>query len=111
RFLDEAYDQAMATLTENRPLLDSLAEALLERETLDREEIQALDEGRPLPENGDGPPNGPDDAGAESADRDEGATGATGEGTAPREAPDESRVAAGREARRLRSDEAEADAS
>jgi cell division protease FtsH len=50
RFLDEAYQKAVDSLTHNRELLHSLAEALLERETLDREEIAALDEGRPLPE-------------------------------------------------------------
>ncbi len=50
RFLDEAYQKAVDSLTDNRDLLDRIAEALLERESLDREEIDALDEGRPLPE-------------------------------------------------------------
>jgi cell division protease FtsH len=49
RFLDEAYSRAVVALNENRDLLESIAEALLERETLDREEIAALAAGRPLP--------------------------------------------------------------
>ena len=50
RLLDEAYAQAMRTLEDNRELLRVLAEALLERETLDREEIELLMAGEPLPE-------------------------------------------------------------
>jgi cell division protease FtsH len=50
RLLDEAYARAMSTLEENRDLLKVLAEALLERETLDREEIDLLMGGQPLPE-------------------------------------------------------------
>ncbi len=49
RFLDEAYEHARSTLEDNRSLLDRLAEALLERETLDREDIDLLDAGDPLP--------------------------------------------------------------
>jgi cell division protease FtsH len=49
RLIDEAYQQAMAILQAHRPLLDGIAEALLERETLDAEEIQLLASGRPLP--------------------------------------------------------------
>jgi cell division protease FtsH len=50
RLLDEAYARAMRTLEDNRELLTVLAEALLERETLDREEIELLMAGEPLPE-------------------------------------------------------------
>jgi cell division protease FtsH len=50
RLLDEAYARAMRTLEENRNLLTVIAEALLERETLDREEIELLIAGEPLPE-------------------------------------------------------------
>jgi cell division protease FtsH len=50
RLLDEAYVTAMRTLDENRPLLHTIAEALLERETLDREDIDTLAAGDPLPE-------------------------------------------------------------
>jgi cell division protease FtsH len=38
------------TFEENRPLLETIAEALLERETLDREDIELLAAGEPLPE-------------------------------------------------------------
>jgi cell division protease FtsH len=48
RLLDEAYETAMETLQGNRPLLDSLADMLLERETLDREDIERLAAGEPL---------------------------------------------------------------
>ena len=37
-------------LVEHREKLDALAHALLERETLDAEEIDAVIEGRPLPQ-------------------------------------------------------------
>ena len=49
RILDEAFDSARETLVEHRDLLERIAEALLERETLDAEEIEALAEDRPLP--------------------------------------------------------------
>ncbi len=39
----------MRLLMEHRTLLEGIAEALLERETLDREEIDRLAAGRPLP--------------------------------------------------------------
>ncbi len=45
-----AEDSARTMLNENRELLDRLAEALLERETLDAEEISALMAGEELPE-------------------------------------------------------------
>jgi cell division protease FtsH len=50
RFLDEAYVRAAETLDKNRDLLERLAEALLERETIDRELIALLEDGRPLPD-------------------------------------------------------------
>jgi cell division protease FtsH len=49
RILDAAYDRAESVLTENRPLLESIAGALLERETLDSEELKMLDRGDELP--------------------------------------------------------------
>src|SRR5690606_30652897 len=49
RLLTEGYDGAMQTLQENREVLEALANALLERETLDREEIELLAAGEPLP--------------------------------------------------------------
>jgi cell division protease FtsH len=50
RLLDEAYVRAIETLGANRQLLEKIAEALLERETLDREEVELLARGEPLPE-------------------------------------------------------------
>jgi hypothetical protein len=50
RLLDEAYDTAMRVLEQHRELLERIAEALLERETVDREEIGLLAAGEPLPE-------------------------------------------------------------
>jgi cell division protease FtsH len=49
RLLDEAWARARTILDENRDLLDRLAAALLERETVDGEDIQVLREGRTLP--------------------------------------------------------------
>jgi cell division protease FtsH len=49
RFIDEAHETARKILNENRELLDRIALALLDRETLDREDIDLLREGKPLP--------------------------------------------------------------
>ncbi len=49
RILDEAYEAARGVLEGNRELLRTIAEALLERETLDADEIKLLAEGRELP--------------------------------------------------------------
>jgi cell division protease FtsH len=49
RILDAAHDRARQVLEENRDLLDRIAAALLERETLDREQIETLERGDPLP--------------------------------------------------------------
>jgi cell division protease FtsH len=46
----EGEKQARVFLLEHRETLDRMAEALLERETLDREEIDALVAGEPLPD-------------------------------------------------------------
>jgi cell division protease FtsH len=50
RIVSEQHEVARNVLNEHRAQLDALAHALLERETLDAEEIQAVIEGRPLPE-------------------------------------------------------------
>jgi cell division protease FtsH len=50
RLLDEAYVSAFKVLEQNRHLLERIAEALLERETLDREDIDTLATGQALPE-------------------------------------------------------------
>jgi len=42
RLTDQSYDEAIRLLTKHRPALDRVAAALLEKETLDRSELQAL---------------------------------------------------------------------
>ena len=49
RLIDEAYERARVILSANRELLDRMANSLLERETLDREEIDMLARGDRLP--------------------------------------------------------------
>ena len=49
QLIDDAYDKAMEILSKNRPMLDRMAEALLERETIDREDIEAIGRGEELP--------------------------------------------------------------
>jgi cell division protease FtsH len=48
-FLDEAHENARRILTEYRPLLDRIAAALLDRETIDREDLDLLVQGKTLP--------------------------------------------------------------
>ncbi len=49
RIVGEQYDRAREMLVASKDKLDAMAEALLERETLDFEEIKAVMEGQPLP--------------------------------------------------------------
>ncbi|HEV8123705.1 MAG TPA: ATP-dependent zinc metalloprotease FtsH [Gemmatimonadales bacterium] len=49
RLIDEAYEKARNLLSENRELLDRMAAALLERETLDRDDVDLVVAGKPLP--------------------------------------------------------------
>jgi cell division protease FtsH len=49
RLLDEAYAKANAILTEHNDLLERIAQALLERETIDREDLDLLVKNLPLP--------------------------------------------------------------
>jgi cell division protease FtsH len=49
RILENAYQQAQAILVKHRAVLDRLAAALLERETLDREEVELVAAGKALP--------------------------------------------------------------
>jgi cell division protease FtsH len=48
--IDDCYQKAQDVLERERPKLEKIAQALLEKETIDAEEIKALVEGRPLPE-------------------------------------------------------------
>jgi cell division protease FtsH len=59
RLIDEAYARAMQIISENRELLDRIAVALLDRETIDREDLDRLVRNLPLP-----PRNLPPDAAA-----------------------------------------------
>jgi cell division protease FtsH len=56
RFIDVAYETAMQVVTENRDLLERIALALLERETIDREDLDLLARNLPLPPRQDPPP-------------------------------------------------------
>src|SRR3989442_1591242 len=49
RILSEAYERARTIVAGHRAALDRLASALLERETLDRDEVELVVAGRPLP--------------------------------------------------------------
>jgi cell division protease FtsH len=49
RIVEHEYQVARRVVSDNRDRLDRLAQALLERETLDAEEIEAAVEGRELP--------------------------------------------------------------
>jgi cell division protease FtsH len=49
RLVDEAYARATQILAQNRELLDRIADALLERETIDREDLDRLVKNLPLP--------------------------------------------------------------
>ncbi|MGH2345179.1 MAG: ATP-dependent zinc metalloprotease FtsH, partial [Chloroflexota bacterium] len=58
RLVLEGYDRARKVLTEHSDLLHRMAEALLDRESLDASEIKLVLEGKPLPPlptGGDGP--------------------------------------------------------
>ena len=46
RLIDGAYETAYQILTERRELLDLMADVLVERETIDKDELEALLEGR-----------------------------------------------------------------
>ncbi len=49
QMLDEAFKEATTILTDNRNLLEAIAHALLERETLDGEDLEVLTSGKELP--------------------------------------------------------------
>jgi cell division protease FtsH len=56
RVIDEAYNRAKAVLTEHLALLHTVAGALLERETLTRDDIEVLRRGEKLPPRTPGSP-------------------------------------------------------
>jgi len=119
RFLDEAYGKAVETLTDNRDLLEALAEALLERESLDRAQVEALAEGKKLPELEIEPhaltgatdqPDGLGRVGASARAGDLAEAGQAKEAEEAEEAEEDDAVSAVREARPV-ADGPEADAS
>jgi cell division protease FtsH len=59
RLVDEAYARATTILLENRDLLDRIAAALLDRETIDREDLDHLVKNLPLPPRGLPPAESP----------------------------------------------------
>jgi cell division protease FtsH len=59
RFLDEAHAKARQLLTAHRDLLERIALTLLERETIDREDLEYLVRGDALPPRPSVPPPPP----------------------------------------------------
>jgi cell division protease FtsH len=51
RLVNDAYEKAQKILKENREVLENMAQALLDRETLDGKDVEALINGEPLPPN------------------------------------------------------------
>jgi cell division protease FtsH len=49
RFIDEAHEKARKILSDNKELLERIALTLLDRETIDREDIDLLAQGKMLP--------------------------------------------------------------
>ena len=64
RLVEDAYAEARRILGEKRERLDRIATALMERETLEKEELEALLEGRELPSS----PPGEDAGGVEGSE-------------------------------------------
>jgi len=56
RIVNSAYEKARGTLSDNREVLERIAQALLEREVIDAAEVKLLMEGKPLPEKPRTPP-------------------------------------------------------
>ena len=84
RFLDDAHECARELLETHKELLEIIAQALLDRETLGRREIELIEKGEPLPplspkENGDAAPSASEPADEEQV----GAPALTGSGTRP----------------------------
>ena len=63
RFVDDGYNSARHILETNRPVLEKIAMALLEREVIDANDIQLIIEGKELPArvNPNAPPSAKDD--------------------------------------------------
>lgn len=59
RIVNAAYEKARGILSDNRDVLERVAQALLEREVIDAAEVKLLMEGKPLPEKPRTPPQAP----------------------------------------------------
>ena len=75
--MDEAHGRAMKLLTDNRDMLERVAEALIERETIDSVDLDMLMRGEPLPEMERNDPAPPPVPGSEET------RGEEAQGTAP----------------------------
>ncbi|HEY3375622.1 MAG TPA: ATP-dependent zinc metalloprotease FtsH [Candidatus Aquicultor sp.] len=51
RLIDEAFKKAQGILTEKQEILDYIAKALIEKETLEKDQLQLILEGKQLPDN------------------------------------------------------------
>jgi cell division protease FtsH len=68
RIVSDGYEKAKSILSNNRELLDRIAQALLIREVLDANEVKLLMEGKPLPDKPRTPPAPPPTAAAPATD-------------------------------------------
>jgi cell division protease FtsH len=68
RIVSDGYEKAKSILSNNRELLDRIAQALLIREVLDANEVRLLMEGKPLPDKPRTPPAPPPTAAAPATD-------------------------------------------
>ena len=66
--MNNAYSEAERILGENTDKLKQLAETLLERETMDGRDVEALVKGEAPAEPGDGAPDGAGDAPADGGE-------------------------------------------
>src|SRR5213596_3357953 len=62
RIVNGGYERAKKTLSSNRDVLERIAQALLEREVIDANEVKLLMEGKPLPDKPRTPPTPPPQA-------------------------------------------------
>jgi cell division protease FtsH len=62
RIVNKGYQQAQALLNANKDTLERIAQALLEREVIDANEVKLLMEGKPLPDKPRTPPTPPPQA-------------------------------------------------
>ncbi len=72
--MDNCYQQAQDILEKERDKLELIAQALLDKETIDAEEIKALVEGKPLPKKEKQEVTNPDDSSEDKGSDQEGKT-------------------------------------